>query len=166
MHDMRLASWSGVAMLIPLGMACIAQGQTAIAKADAGCNAQGDRIVARRWDAVLGRGWATVLSCAHPEWPARSVAFDAKREPLTFKAVTAESPKGAPGPLLIHPGDTVRLWSQAQMVRIEMSGVAEQAARAGDRVVVRVTRQTDDAGLIVERIDGVARGVGDVEMGG
>ena len=50
------------------------------------------------------------------------------------------------------------------MVRIEMSGVVEQSARAGERVVVRVTRQTDDGGLTVDRIGGIVRGAGDVEM--
>jgi hypothetical protein len=45
-----------------------------------------------------------------------------------------------------------------------MQGVSEQAAAAGEHVVVRVTRQTADAGLTVQRIDGTVRGTGDVEM--
>jgi hypothetical protein len=45
-----------------------------------------------------------------------------------------------------------------------MSGVVERSARAGERVVVRITRQSDDAGLTVDRIDGIVRGAGDVEM--
>jgi hypothetical protein len=53
---------------------------------------------------------------------------------------------------------------QDGMVRIEMSGVTEQSARVGERVLVRVTRQSDEAGLTVERIGGVVRGAGDVEM--
>jgi flagella basal body P-ring formation protein FlgA len=67
-------------------------------------------------------------------------------------------------PLLVRAGDSVRLWEQDAMVRIEMRGVAEQSARAGERVVVQVTRQTDDAGLTVELIGGIVRGAGDVEM--
>jgi len=49
-------------------------------------------------------------------------------------------------------------------VRIEMTGVVERSAAMGERVVVRVTRQTEDAGLTVQRIDGTVRGAGDVEM--
>jgi hypothetical protein len=45
-----------------------------------------------------------------------------------------------------------------------MSGVVERSARAGERVVVRITRPSDDAGLTVDRIDGIVRGAGDVEM--
>jgi hypothetical protein len=45
-----------------------------------------------------------------------------------------------------------------------MTGIVEQSARAGDRVVVQITRQTDEAGLTVQRISGVVRAAGDVEM--
>jgi flagella basal body P-ring formation protein FlgA len=67
-------------------------------------------------------------------------------------------------PLLVHAGDHVRLWSQDEMVRIEISGVVEQSARSGDRVVVQIMRQNDDTGMSVERIAGTVRGAGDVEM--
>jgi len=49
-------------------------------------------------------------------------------------------------------------------VRIEMSGVVEQSARSGERVVVQITRQNDESGTTVERIAGTVRGAGDVEM--
>jgi flagella basal body P-ring formation protein FlgA len=67
-------------------------------------------------------------------------------------------------PLLVHAGDRVRLWSQDEMVRIEMSGVVEQSARGGEHVVVQIARQNEDAGMTVERIGGIVRGAGDVEM--
>jgi flagella basal body P-ring formation protein FlgA len=66
-------------------------------------------------------------------------------------------------PLVVHAGDTVRLWMQDRTVRIEISGVAERSARSGEQVTVRVTQQSDD-GLTVQRIAGIARGPGDVEM--
>jgi hypothetical protein len=53
---------------------------------------------------------------------------------------------------------------QDATVRIELAGVAEQSARGGERVVVRIEQQTEDAGLTVQRIAGVVRGAGDVEM--
>jgi flagella basal body P-ring formation protein FlgA len=67
-------------------------------------------------------------------------------------------------PLLVHAGDRVRLWSQDERVRIEMSGVVEQSARGGERVVVQIARQSEDSGMTVERIGGIVRGAGDVEM--
>jgi flagella basal body P-ring formation protein FlgA len=77
-------------------------------------------------------------------------------------------PQIAPGqmyqPLLIHAGDYVKLWMQDKTVRIELSGVAEQSAHNGERVIVRILQQTEDAGQTVQRIAGIVRGTGDVEM--
>jgi hypothetical protein len=67
-------------------------------------------------------------------------------------------------PLLVHAGDTVRLWQQAEKVRIEMYGVVERSAREAERVVVRVVRQNGDEGTSTERISGIVRAAGDVEM--
>ncbi len=67
-------------------------------------------------------------------------------------------------PMLIHAGDPVRLWQQDGRVRIEMSGIAEQSAHSGERVVVRISRQTEDAGLSVQRYSGTVRDSGSVEM--
>jgi flagella basal body P-ring formation protein FlgA len=69
-----------------------------------------------------------------------------------------------PQPLLVHAGDPVRLWLQDDTVRIEMSGIAEQSARGGEGVLVRILRQTDDAGLTMQQVAGVVRGLGEVEI--
>jgi hypothetical protein len=131
------------------------------AQAQAACGGNGYRVIASRWDAVLGRGWELRQDCAHPEWPARLVAASG----LTSSG--ASGPRvtvSAFQPWLVHGGDSVRLWRQNAMVRIEMSGIAEQSARAGEEVVVRMMRQTDDAGLRIDRMSGIVRGAGDVEM--
>ena len=134
------------------------------AQTQAKCGADGYRVIASRWDAVLRRGWDLRQDCAHPEWPVRLIAA---ATPGFFPPGGAGQPAvAAPAvrPLLVHAGDFVRLWEQDAMVRIEMSGVVEQSARAGEQVVVRITRQTDDAGLTVDRVGGIVRGAGDVEM--
>jgi hypothetical protein len=136
--------------------------RAASAQAEAQCGDSNYRVIASRWDAVLGRGWELRQDCAHPEWPARLIAETAPG-PLGIARRSAAA-VAAVQPLLVHAGDPVRLWQQDAMVRIEMSGIAEQSARMGERVVVRITRQTDDASLTVDRIDGIVRGVGDVEM--
>jgi flagella basal body P-ring formation protein FlgA len=66
--------------------------------------------------------------------------------------------------LLVHAGEPVRLWFQDETVRIEMSGVAEESARGGDHVTVRIMRQGDENGMTVKHITGTVRGAGDVEM--
>ena len=143
----------------------VAQAQ-AVAAVQAGCGAQGYRVVARQWDVLLGRGWEMRQACAHPEWPARSVAGSAAGAGTTARDGVAGTKEVAltVQPLLVHAGDRVRLWSQDERVRIEMSGVVEQSARGGERVVVQIARQSEDSGMTVERIGGIVRGAGDVEM--
>jgi len=143
----------------------VAQGPVAAA-AQAECGAQGYRVVARWWDVVLGRDWELRQACAHPEWPARLVAASAMGAGSTARDGVAGTKEVAQAkqPLLVHAGDRVRLWSQDEMVRIEMSGVVEQSARGGEHVVVQIARQNEDAGMTVERIGGIVRGAGDVEM--
>lgn len=139
---------------------------TASASAQSPCVAQGYRVVARRWDAVLKLGWELRQNCAHPEWPARSVAIDSPQETVAVPVVNVNPGHVAAlnQPLLVRAGDQVRLWMQDNNVRIEISGMAEQSARGGERVMVRIMHQSDDAGLTVERIAGVVRSAGDVEM--
>jgi hypothetical protein len=122
--------------------------------------------VATRWDVLLGRSLELRQDCVHPEWPVLVAAIGSTSVGLMARNVSARLNEVAPAiqPLLVHAGERVRLWSQDEMVRIEMSGVAEQSARAGDRVMVQVTRQNDESGTTVESIAGTVRGAGDVEM--
>jgi hypothetical protein len=146
-------------LLIVAGV--LATNRSACAQTQTQCGANGYRVIASRWDAVLGREWELRQACAHPEWPARLIAESG----FTSSGAVGLRVTAPPvQPVLVHAGDSVRLWEQNAMVRIEMSGIAEQAARAGERVIVRLTRQTDDGGLAVDRIDGIVRGAGDVEM--
>ena len=153
---------------VALGVAvsCVAQAWP-VAAAQAGCGVGGYRVVGERWDAVLGTGWEMRQDCAHPEWPARAVAVSTR--PIGAVVRAAESARENVGralePVLVRAGERVRLWFVDATVHIEMSGVAEQPARMGERVTVRVERQDGDAGLRVEHIAGMVRGAGDVEMG-
>jgi hypothetical protein len=150
-------------LLCGLGLA-VAWCAPGLAQADAGCGASAYRVIAARWDAVLRRSWELREDCAHPEWPARLVAGNAAGPFVRGEAVRHADAAPVVQPLLVHAGDAVRLWMQDRLVRIEMSGVAEGSARMGERVVVRTTRQSDDVGLTVERVAGIVRGAGDVEM--
>jgi hypothetical protein len=136
----------------------------ASAQESSACAPQGYKVIARTWDAALGRSWVLRQDCAHPAWPARLTPAPTAAPPISRAALFQQEAPPPVRPLLVHAGDPVRLWQQDATVRIEMTGVAEQSARAGERVVVRITRQTDEAGLTVQRIPGVVRAAGDVEM--
>jgi hypothetical protein len=152
---MRMLSLTLIAI-----MAC---GDCCAANAQANCIPGGYRVLAQRWDAILHRGWELRQSCAHPEWPARAVAVSAI-VPLRPDGSRPRTVETAPSIQTVHAGEPVRLWLQDAIVRIEMSGVAEQSGRDGDHVTVRIARQTNADGLTIERFTGVVRGVGDVEM--
>lgn len=140
------------------------------AQAQGTCGTDGYRTVARSWDAVLKREWESRQECAHPERPLRLVAInyeDSGSAKQSYRSGYESVPAATHmlvEPLLVKAGDTVRLWMQGTVVRIEMSGVAERSASQGERVIVQVTRHDDDAGLTVEHIAGTVSGAGEVEM--
>jgi len=153
--------------LYAMALLCVVAtgGRPLSAQSDSECNG-GYRIVAHRWDPVLKMNWELRQDCAHPDWPARSFATSSigpGPEAFAGLVATKQSASILP-PLLVHAGDQVRLWQADGFVRIEMSGVAEQSARNGEHVMVQITRQTDEAGLTVQRIPGIVRGTGNVEM--
>jgi hypothetical protein len=151
--------------VILLACAVVAGCGLAFAQTDDACGADGYRVIVRRWDAVLGSSYELRQDCAHPERPARSFAVSSASGAATRSALASPNVAAAVvQPLLVRAGEPVRLWMQDETVRIETSGVAEQSARSGERVTVRITHQTDDAGLTVQRITGIVRGAGDVEM--
>jgi hypothetical protein len=140
-------------------LACAALPASRPCEAQTECSARGYRVVARRWDAILKMNWELRQDCAHPEWPARLAAAGP-----TPSLANNEAASQVIHPLLVRAGEPVRLWMQDDRVRIEMNGIAEQSASAGQRIVIRVMRQSDDAALTVERITGIVRGAGNVEM--
>ncbi|HWB32387.1 MAG TPA: flagella basal body P-ring formation protein FlgA [Acidobacteriaceae bacterium] len=132
---------------------------------DSDCREVGYRVLAQHWDAVLNKAWETRQSCAHPSWPAYLVSIN-----HPSPALPASGPLIRPGlsvteqrPLLVRAGESVRLWSQDANVHIELTGIAEQSARLGERIQVRITNR-EESGLTTQEIPGVVRGAGDVEM--
>jgi Chaperone for flagella basal body P-ring formation len=128
------------------------------------CDASGKQAVARRWDVVLGHEWEMVRDCRHPEWPVRAQLVKSEAASVAVKPVASVVMVASQEPIVVHAGDVVTLWQQAAFVRIEMSGVAERAARSGERIDVRVTHTTAEGGLSVERFSGTVRAPGNVEM--
>ncbi len=122
----------------------------------------GYRLEFVRQDPFGRRSWATVKSCAHPEWPSVVVA-------TAFVAGSSETPHGrddkaaatlgrtATGPVVMG-GTRVRVFEGGAMARLETVGVAQSSGRIGDRVMVRI----GEDGRVVE---GVVRGADVLEIG-
>ena len=127
----------------------------------------GYRVLSRHYDAQLSKAWELRQNCAHPAWPAHAVevstsallAGNSRSLPLAA-VITIPSAQL----LLVRAGESVRLWSQDAASRIEITGTAEQSAHLGERINVRITRQNEDAGLVVQHIAGIVRAVANVEI--
>jgi hypothetical protein len=135
------------------------------------CGRDGYRVLARRWDAVLQRGWESRQACEHPDWPLRMVAItsgDGGTIPpgraMSPVRITEPAPEKMEQPLLVKAGDSVRVWMQDESVRIEMTGLVERSAHRGEHVIVQITRRDDESGLTVQRIAGTVSGTEEVEM--
>ena len=119
----------------------------------------GYRLDARRWDALLGRGWATVSACGAPERPAITVAIPGDRP-----AAAAGTP-AVTGRSVIVAGDPVRLVYREQRMQMELSGVAEGNGNVGDRIAVRVVRASaGDGGAVEQRLTAIVRGPHALEL--
>jgi hypothetical protein len=155
-----------VLYVVAIGCALVGVSGVSRAQSQAVCGADGTRVSGKRWDAVLRRGFEYRQECAHPEWPARLVALHSAAGGRIVDSAPVKVAEVAivVAPLLVRAGSPVRLWMQDDMVRIEMSGVVERSAHKGEHVTVQVTHQSDETGFTVERIDGIVRGPGEVEM--
>jgi hypothetical protein len=135
------------------------------------CGRDGYRVFARRWDAVLQRGWESRQACEHPDWPLRMVAITSggggavpPGSATSLVRITEPAPEQMKQPLLVKAGDSVRVWMQDEAVRIEMTGVVERSAHRGEHVIVQITRHDDESGLTVQRLAGTVSGTEEVEM--
>jgi hypothetical protein len=133
----------------------------------------GYRVTGVRRDVILGRTWASVGRCGHPEWPEVSVATTAKAQALvavemasssqTGRPQIAASLQGRPVERLVQPGETVRLWRTETNLRVELTAVCDESGGIGDKVRVHVTSRLED-GVVVRYLSGRVRGPADVEM--
>ena len=131
---------------------------------------EGSRMVAVKRDAVKDLHWAVMVDCAHPEWPAKLVPLAGKdvvavsaQTAAVIKAPAAVVNEGAS--LVVRAGETVRVWSNNGMVKMEMTGVAQESGGVGKRIRVRMLRQGMESIATEKVVTGLVAGLGSVEMG-
>jgi len=124
-------------------------------------NNEGYQVTGISSDSVLGRRWATIANCSHPEWPVFAVPASGAVPPAeTQRPLTDKGGRTA----LVRAGDIVRLWKQESLLRIEIAGVSEENGGLGKTIRVRLLRRNGDGQSIPEQYSGVVRGPSDVEM--
>lgn len=149
----------------PAHAACAVTRAEAAAGLHATVDQGGFHVTSTRWDPILHQRWAQVASCDHPEWP--TVEFPAS---VSLQiAPSRQSEQGSADSLLpllpvVHAGDIVQLWSQEDVLRIEVAAIAEQSGALGKPVRVRLMQRGTLGQQTEEQFIGVVRGPHDVEM--
>jgi Chaperone for flagella basal body P-ring formation len=126
---------------------------------------EGYRVTSIESDPISGQRWAMISSCDHPERPAFSLQAEGSDssehsrtiEPQTVTGSARETP-------VVHVGDTVRLWRQEAVLRIELAAMAEENGSLGKRIRVRLLRRSSDNQSTQTEFAGIVRGRLDVEM--
>jgi hypothetical protein len=123
----------------------------------------GYRVTGIHSDPVLGHSWVSIANCEHPDWPEVSVRVE-KSDGAPSRRVERARAELFPSVPVVRAGDIVRLWRQEDLLRIEVTGVAEQSGGIGKTIRVRLLRRSMDDGPKEEELTGIVRGPSDVEM--
>ena len=165
-----LFSLQGVSLGSSATMACYSTPRMAVDSTDPSSSSSpatkdgGYRVTKIELDPVLGRRWALIARCSHPDWPVFSLpangvgSLAAPREPARS---LGEDLKTSP---VVRAGDIVRLWRQEHLLRIEVAGVSEESGGLGMTIRVRLLRRNTDDQSMPAQFSGIVRGPSDVEM--
>ena len=96
---------------------------------------QGFRLVRVQHDAFSGLDWATVTDCGHPEHPAAMLLVVAGTNVPKSLQSSRDSVVSA---LVMQAGMRVRLIVRDDLLRLEMTAVAQTSGAIGDRIRVRL----------------------------
>jgi hypothetical protein len=146
--------------------ACYPTPQAAIDRAlsgsviDPGSEGTGYTLVRIKRDPMLGRSWAVVARCSHPEWSTQ--AFPVFNLPSV--EISPALSGSTHSSILIHAGDTVRFSRREALLQIEVAGISEDSGSLGGTVRVRISHMSADNPSAAEELTGIVRGPSDVEM--
>jgi hypothetical protein len=125
----------------------------------------GYRVTSIESDPISGHKWAMISSCDHPERPAFSLQAEASDSAEHFRSREPQTVTGSAHVIpIVHVGDTVRLWRQEAVLRIELAAVAEENGSLGKLIRVRLLRRNTDNQPTQTEFAGIVRGRLDVEM--
>ncbi len=120
----------------------------------------GYRVLRMANDQLLGRSWAVVVHCDHPDWS--TLAYPVS--PVSSLEPPKPHPASASNPIAVHAGDPVRLWRREALLQIEVAGIAEQNGSLGETVRVRLSQRNNEDPFAPKEFAGVVKGPSDVEI--
>jgi Chaperone for flagella basal body P-ring formation len=127
-------------------------------------NHGGYRVTTVQTDPVLGRRWAIVASCDHPEWPAFAVPMNGTGSLKTLQKTRSFPAENVGTATVVRVGDIVQLWKQENFLRIEVAGISEESGALGKTVRVRLLSNNSDGQSVSGQFSGTVRGPLNVEI--
>jgi Chaperone for flagella basal body P-ring formation len=124
--------------------------------------ANGYRVTRIEADPILHQRWALIGSCSHPEWPAVALLLPGA-DPLS-STVTQLWKGSVQAATVVRAGETVQLWSQGDVMRIEVAGVSEENGGLGASIRVRLLRGNSEDPSVPSEFTGIVRGPSSVEI--
>ena len=121
------------------------------------------RVTRIERDPVLGKVWAKIVSCDHPEQPAVALPVNETDTLKISQQLDRASITNIQTAIVIRAGDVVRLWRQENILRIEVAGVSEESGGLGKTIRVRLLRNNTGES-VPEQVIGIVRGPSNVEM--
>ena len=123
----------------------------------------GYRVTRIQRDPVLGRKWAMIINCNHPEQPAVALPVNETDTLKISQQLDRASITNIKTAIVVRAGDVVRLWRQENILRIEVAGVSEESGGLGKTIRVRLLRNNTGES-VPEQVIGIVRGPSNVEM--
>jgi flagella basal body P-ring formation protein FlgA len=130
----------------------------AIASSSSPLSKSGYRLSRIQSDPALGKRWAMIVSCDHPEWPAFALPLEINSPLKASQRISTQETASAP---VVHAGDVVQLWRYDRLLRIEVTGISEESGSLGKKIRVRLVQR--DSG-VPQQLLGVVRGPSNVEI--
>ena len=122
--------------------------------------ASGYRVTRTQSDLLLGREWATVVNCDHPEWPTQILSISTGPSlQLSHTGLDRVS-----SPIVIHAGDPIRLWRHEAFLQMQVAAISEENGSVGQTIRVRLTAARDGGSSLNTERSGVVAGPAYVEM--
>jgi hypothetical protein len=135
---------------------------------DKGLSSQADldgyRLLRIHSDPVLGKRWATLISCDHAERPAFTIPIADLSDSNKLQCSQQASNSNAQEKQVVHAGERIHVWKHESVLRIEVAGVAEEAGSLGQKIRVRIVPLSLAIAAPPEHLSGTVRGPANVEI--
>lgn len=124
----------------------------------------GYRVARVQLDLVLSQRWAMIATCEHPDWPAFALPVSGTKLPIVPQEANRLVIRDSRSVPVVRAGESIRLWGQDDLLRIDVAGIAEEDGGLDKTIRVRLVQRNTDGQSIPQQLIGIVRGPSNVEI--